>query len=578
MRKSEDFGTKKAADYRPVEIIRYNYAYPPDAPLSNQDDFYDAREFTGEPDETAAPPDYPWSYNAWLPVSPGGPAGEGQDKLISYTRYLLDGRGELIDNEPRFAVYEYRGFAGRMSRKLSYDGSALTQKVMDFTYNKNKVASVLTSRIEFAGPDPQADPPPIPEEWERSLEVYAYNIFGERIAVMSCTHPFDFCFGQGPNQYPCLFPQAGGPCKADVTTYDYADGRVLVERDKRESGMPDTEQRLASVYLWGPMGLVARRGVSWRNGVWDPKGGPKGEGAFEYVDKNKMCDYTYIADAMGNVRGLFDVGTAAVQLQTFDAFGNLQGSPITFQCDLDKNHSDWIVEGPCGPGFPIEPVPPTATARIQTGSYSWRGGEGSQTDLLGDDLRESEGQLCQKEPPDTQYGETPQTIAPARTVAATGLVFMQNRFYEPETGRFTQWDPLSYDPLQVINGQSNRWVYANNDPTNLSDAAGSAAVVIAIPVLADILASLLGALLVTIIAGILATLLGYLFGELVQVLSAATVASCLTRDQCLNLYHWCLWGYGTGCYDGFRNCVNNGQWNNNRWPLPREADPDTQPW
>jgi hypothetical protein len=56
-RKSEDFGTKKAADYRPVEIIRYNYAYPPDARLSNQDDFYDAREFTGEPDERAAPRD-----------------------------------------------------------------------------------------------------------------------------------------------------------------------------------------------------------------------------------------------------------------------------------------------------------------------------------------------------------------------------------------------------------------------------------------------------------------------------------------------------------------------------------------
>jgi hypothetical protein len=80
--------------------------------------------------------------------------------------------------------------------------------------------------------------------------------------------------------------------------------------------MPDTEQRLSSVYLWGPMGLVARRGVSWRNGNWNPTGGPKGEGAFEYVNKNKMCDDTYIADAMGNVRGLFDVATAASVTET----------------------------------------------------------------------------------------------------------------------------------------------------------------------------------------------------------------------------------------------------------------------
>ncbi len=49
---------------------------------------------------------------------------------------------------------------------------------------------------------------------------------------------------------------------------------------------------------------------------------------------------------------------------------------------------------------------------------------------------------------------------------------MQARYYEPETGRFTQTDPMTYDLMQLANGQNNRWTYCGNDPVNLSDPTG----------------------------------------------------------------------------------------------------------
>lgn len=45
------------------------------------------------------------------------------------------------------------------------------------------------------------------------------------------------------------------------------DGKVLVERESAIQGRPN--KRFISVYTWGPLGLIARRGVSVRNGHWD---------------------------------------------------------------------------------------------------------------------------------------------------------------------------------------------------------------------------------------------------------------------------------------------------------------------
>jgi RHS repeat-associated protein len=136
---------------------------------------------------------------------------------------------------------------------------------------------------------------------------------------------------------------------------------------------------------------------------------------------------------------------------------------------------------------------------MQAGSYSWRGGEGSQTDLNGDD----------RKPParvhDPRYPKNPDafccdegedTAAIARSQPATGFVYMVNRFYEPETGRFTQADSLAFDPTQLTNAQNNRWTYCGNDPVNFSDPSGMFA---------------WSAFLITLLVGILFSI-GFYFG------------------------------------------------------------------
>lgn len=108
--------------------------------------------------------------------------------------------------------------------------------------------------------------------------------------------------------------------------------------------------------------------------------------------------------------------------------------------------------------------------------FLWRGGEGSQTDLQMDDLRPQElidDYRTPKVPDDTCCGLGETTLAKARTQPATGFVYMVNRFYEPETGRFTQADKLAFDPTQLASAQNNRWTYCGNDPVNLSDPLGS---------------------------------------------------------------------------------------------------------
>lgn len=49
---------------------------------------------------------------------------------------------------------------------------------------------------------------------------------------------------------------------------------------------------------------------------------------------------------------------------------------------------------------------------------------------------------------------------------ASGLTYMQARYYDPVVGRFLQTDPVGYDESQ------NLYAYVRNDPVNLSDPSG----------------------------------------------------------------------------------------------------------
>ena len=253
--------------------------------------------------------------------------------------------------------------------------------------------------------------------------------------------------------------QDPGACKPHTRVYDYVDGQLLVERQSDDSwnfqgqsppGPADgIMDRFYSVYAWGPIGLISRRGVSIRNGFYDNE--PPNPPGFVPQAWSTMCDYVPLADAMGNVLAVVDVASGNAQLQTFDAFGNRVGSAVSFHCASDLTRHDEH-----GLGDPVEAY------RNQMAHFQWRGGEGSQTDLMHLDL------IDRKEPPDP-----PTTVVKqAYTAPSTGFVYMGARYYEPETGRFLRSDDFVYDPVQFLSGQNNRWIYAANNPVDLTDQNG----------------------------------------------------------------------------------------------------------
>ncbi|MGH8027125.1 MAG: RHS repeat-associated core domain-containing protein, partial [Pseudoxanthomonas sp.] len=58
---------------------------------------------------------------------------------------------------------------------------------------------------------------------------------------------------------------------------------------------------------------------------------------------------------------------------------------------------------------------------------------------------------------------------------ATGLTYMQQRYYDPGVGRFLSVDPVTADPATGIN--FNRYAYANSNPYKFFDPDGRAATV-----------------------------------------------------------------------------------------------------
>ena len=54
--------------------------------------------------------------------------------------------------------------------------------------------------------------------------------------------------------------------------------------------------------------------------------------------------------------------------------------------------------------------------------------------------------------------------------AATGMVYLRARFYEPEMNRFSQKDVVRGSVIQP--GSLNRYTYVQNDPVNFIDPSG----------------------------------------------------------------------------------------------------------
>jgi len=282
--------------------------------------------------------------------------------------------------------------------------------------------------------------------------------------------------GQPPNQAPVpLSYDAAGNLTLDPLARS-AGGGPGATTQPCGAGVPPVV--CGQWYKYDEENRVVR--VRQYNGVLDPNdpNDPNGpvHGAFVYVDPDTMQDYTYMTDQMGNVTGLVDSATGEARRQVFDAFGVNIGGYITFRCAADHDWADqpWWSYSQCrtwdplpppdGPERPC-PVPessppvvhqPQPIERMQTGSFNWRGGEGSITDRVTHDMEDT---------------ETWETRWSAYTRPSTGLTYMQNRYYEPDTGRFTQADPMPYGP-EMMWGQNNRWVYCGNDPVNASDPTG----------------------------------------------------------------------------------------------------------
>ncbi|MBI4581288.1 MAG: hypothetical protein HY718_16415, partial [Planctomycetes bacterium] len=332
-----------SGSYKPTEILRYNYAYKP-----NFDGGADPRVRLDENKPLGEPlPNYayqPVSRNTYQTNWPiGGNDPLGQDKLLSYRSYRLDLQGQLTSFA--YTAYEFATAAGKMSRRMEFDDGTRKQVDTTFTYSRGRLQSALVTQVDLWPTDPGQQPNY--DEYYRFLEQYAYNIFGDRVGVMHCARPG---FGGEPSA-----------CKGKVSVYDYVDGQLLAERESDNSPDQGDKERYISVYTWGPLGVIARKGVSFRDAVTE----------------NTLCDYTCLKDAMGNVAALVD-SAGTVKRQVFDAFGNWQGSPVvyvTYRCAQDQDNA----------------TPPQPVERMQTGQMNWRGGEGSATDWAQRDLIEYSG-------------------------------------------------------------------------------------------------------------------------------------------------------------------------------------------
>lgn len=438
MRLSRDVG-ETTPEYRPYELIRYNYAYAPNLDIDFQIQYNIESLFDFDPrirSNTAAgapglgePDPNSTQLHATSKNNYDAMDALGQDKLLSYTTYKFDTSKSspmFEDTHPRYAAYVYQTHSGKMSHKYEWDGEHEELVTTGFRYEKHKLEQVRKIIVDFRGLSPKEFPTPIinyPDRYAGFLEFYAYDIFGQRSGVMYCSAGDVYQGGWAINE----FPENLAPCKSHLRAFIYDEtGRLMVEKRGAGGGFGGA-YAMDAVYRNGPLGLLSRSA----NTVM---------GTTE--DYANWCDHLTMADAMGNVQGAFADGNDPY-FQTFDAFGNNVGGFAIYDC---------------------------AESRRQTGQMNWRGGEGSQTDLAIDKRFEkaAESQNPTSMPADDSRMSDPYTAS------STGLVYMMARYYEPEVGRFTQPDALTFQIADFMTGQSNRWVYCANDPVNLSDRSGNA--------------------------------------------------------------------------------------------------------
>jgi len=427
---STDISTSGGPNYQPHAITRYNYARP-----VNLTAFNDNTVFHFDP-RTRITTD----IGAGHPVPPGatmsvGSTGEwrvrdindytlqGQDKLLSYFEMRIDPNTGLLDGDGAYGAYEYRRYAGSMSTIIAYDAdSKELEETMFLRYEKNKVRSILKQYSYWGDASVPAPDNNLYVNIDQSFmqrhdeaDTFAYDVFGRRMITAYC----------------------GGlanvtACKDSSSTFTYIDNHIIERRGAHPHGGVPSPYQSVSFSEAGLFGLYARTA---RNFVDPPPPtGPYVPGAPEF------CKYFFLNDSMGNVRAMVDP-SGNVQYQVYDAFGNEMGGGTLMKCN------------------------PTSQRMLAGGRAQWRGAEGSQTDI-------NAAPIEAVTPPVYGADNWP-TSHESYSRKTNGLVFMQNRFYEPATGRFTQADPVPIDLVSLSKAQNNRWAYCANDPVNFSDPTGA---------------------------------------------------------------------------------------------------------
>jgi RHS repeat-associated protein len=247
-----------------------------------------------------------------------------------------------------------------------------------------------------------------------------------------------------------------GGCKGSTIHYDY-DGlsqNVLAVREgpywclfpAQDSCEWITEgDQFISSFVHGPTGVVIRTDEALNNDPADNE------------------HHFYLPDAHGgNVAMLvYNGNDREPAFQQFDAFGvaqtgRLAGAggdrePAFQQFDAFRVAQTGRLAGaggdrePAFQQFDAFGVPQTSRL-TDAGMYAWRGGEGSETEILNSGAGQAAGQ------------DWP------------NLILMQARHYDPQTGRFMQADPLKMSSFTTQG--LNRYIYCNNDPVNMTDPTG----------------------------------------------------------------------------------------------------------
>ncbi|WP_426117535.1 RHS repeat-associated core domain-containing protein, partial [Massilia sp. PWRC2] len=148
---------------------------------------------------------------------------------------------------------------------------------------------------------------------------------------------------------------------------------------------------------------------------------------------------------------------------TFQVTAPAAAGTYNFQWKMVQDQVEWF--GATSPNLAIQVAPPADTVTY------------IHTDALGSPVARSDsaGNVISRtsyEP----YGRTAGGVTPTIGFtghvndADTGLVYMQQRYYDPVAGRFLSVDPVTFNPSS---GRSfNRYRYSNNNPYRYVDPDG----------------------------------------------------------------------------------------------------------